>query len=620
MKIEISKVVGSSTGKGWSQVHTFTPEEKEKLTSRGQLLAVITLANLKQGIEVTAAGKEIISRLHEEYYGSLEARPLTQLKAALEKVCQEANQEAKIEITAACLVDNVLYLAVFGEGKIIFRRQQKVVTLLAGKESSLSAETASGYLKEGDLFLLGTGKFFSIVAWGVIQAALATNSIFEAAEILAPIVHGWEEGGLAAAVLAKTEEKPLAPPPEPKIRPSSARVKRVWSVIKDKAFRLIQRQERPPRSKKTIFTVALVLFLLLGMSVVLGGKQRKHLSQEKKISGLLQQARQKKEEAEALATLNPTKAKESFSEAQLLVNQIEEGKLTSEELNQFKKELETAMATVLKEYSVSPQIFFDLELIRKGASVGDFSFSNNQIVILDKGNSAVYTIGIKDKKSTIFTGGKELTEAVGVIGRLPKVYVLTKKGILQSSAEDLSAGTQKQSLVVKADGDWGELLGLEEFSGNLYLLTDKTVWLFSGTESAFEAKKNWLKSEGKDFSGSLSFKIDGSVWILEKEGTISKFTRGVKNNFQITGMDKPLVNPQSLFTDINQKDIYVLDRLNDKEARLVGINKSGEYDFQAIWGVTEEEGLGEIFGLIVLEEEKQVFLLAKSKIYEFKLR
>lgn len=635
MNLEISKVVGTSTEKHWSQVHTFLPEEKEKLTRRGQLLAVINLSDLKQEIDIAAVGREIISRLHEEYYGELIKRPLPQLKEAVRKVCTEITSEAKIEISAASFVNDVLYIAIVGNGRSVLRRNGEMATILEGNPSQSSVETASGYLEKGDIFLLGSGSFFEIVAWGVIKAALETNSIDEAAEVLAPIVHGWNEGGLAAAILAKpkeAEEKTETSLEEPAIKYRQFRLRFPFQNAKTLILkagdlmrntlarftnfsRLLKRQEeKPKRSKKTVFTVALVLFFLLVISIILGNRQRKHLIQEKKISHLLEQARLKKEEGETVASLNPNKAKELLLEAQKLVDQLSEVEKTNQKYQQFKKELDESLVAVLRERQVKPDIFFDLEFIKKGAIVSDFVLAKDQLLILDKPNLAIYSLNLTERKSAIVAGGNVLENASQLVAILPKIFVLTDEGLVQMEKE--TSASEKKSLVLKADKDLKEAVDLQSFGSNLYLLTKKTIWQFPATESGFGAKRNWLKEEGKEeFSQAFFLAIDGSIWVLGKEGMIFKFTRGVKDNFKVSSLDELVAKPISFYTDSELKNLYLLDTSKAGFSRIVVLDKSGVLNFQYLWS-TSPRAQDELSGLVVTEEGKKIFLLGKSKIYQ----
>lgn len=604
MKLEIVKIVGSSLGKGWSQVHTFLPEEKEKLNSRGEFLAVISLTGLSPGLEIASAGRELISRLHEEYYGSLEESPFIQLRKAVERVFQEAGTEARVEIVAGCLLENVLYLAVAGGGRIVLWRQGKIATILQGSPEESWAKTASGYIGVGDIFLLGTKRFFEVVPEGTMKAALESGSAQQTGEILAPVVLGKEEG-LAAAVIAETEEE--KGPVEIEEAEKEKEIRKIrGKVIKELLLKVKQKITEKPseKPKKSFFTVALLLFLILGVSMVFGAKERKRQAQEEKIKVVLEQVKAKKEEGEAIISLNPAKAIGILKEAKELLRQIEKEKIPSLQLDKLKQELEVSLNSVLREYEVETKLFFDLELIKKGAMGGDFVIFGDKLVILDNQNLAVYSLGIVDKKSTILAGGEKITGASQLATFGSKVFVLGDEGIYQISGSSLS-------MVIKKDRDWQGIRDLETFDGNLYLLDKKGIWFYPKAETGFGEKRSWLKEE-VDFSNAVGMAIDGAIWVLKSNGVIEKYLRGSKDVFGIRGLDKEFLSPFGLYTSPEEKQLYVLDKEN---SRIVVLDKTGEYYSQY-----KNSQIAYAQNLVVSEKESKIFLLQGSKIYEISLQ
>lgn len=625
--LQLAKIVGTSTKKGWSQVHTFTPTEPEKLTRRGQLLAVISLGELEGEIEAVSVGREVISRLHEEYYGNLVGNPLERLEEAIKKVVAEVKPGAEIEIAATAVIGEILYLAVFGQGRLVLAREGKIATVLTGEG------TASGRLQNNDVFFLGTGKIFEIIAEGTLRAALVTDSPEEATETLVPIIHAQEESGTIAGLVAKAKREKSEEAIELEEKKEKVSVKKKLSMglnltvflqtlqqkvrpllfqlrrkLKVEAVYLKGEGEKKRRSQKTVITVALVLFLLLAVSVVLGTRQRKQLGQGKTTSALLQEAKAKKEEGAALLELNPLKAKELLLEAQNLVREIESEGAAEPAVGEFKQELESLLAKVLREHEVAPGVYFDLELIKAGASGSDLDVSAEQVIILDPSKSTVYGLGVSDKKSAILAGGEELKGANQVAAFLPKIFVLTEKGVIQSEE------TKKQKLVIEADEAWGKIADLRAFGGSLYLLDQKgEIWKYTGVEEGFGGHQAWLQGEVKpDLNEAVSMAIDGAIWILKSDGAILKYVRGVRDAFGVAGLDKPLTNPTAIYTDADQERLYLLDQGN---SRVVVLAKSGEYHSQYLW-----EGIKDASGLVASEKEGKILLLVGSKVYEIKIK
>lgn len=605
--LSIAKIVGSPKGNTGCWIHTFLPPQEEKVNRRGQIFAVATLSGLTAEEEIAAAGKELISRLHEEYYGDLSDTAFIQLKKAVEKV----SLEFKAEIAAVAEVKGVFNAALIGDGRLIFCRGGKTLNLLAGSSEG-EVKTGSGYLRNHDLFLLGSGEFFKLVAQGVLQAALMTGSPSEAAEALAPIIHGQENGSGAAAIIVKVEEKPTKPVTEERV------TQKRWIEIKNKFQRrfsdrlslIIEKareKEKAKRSPKTLITVALVLLFILGVSVVLGSRQRQQLGITKETQSLFAEAKAKKDEGQGLLTLNPEKARQLLLEAQTLSQKIESQGLKSQEFDKLKQELAEALKMAIREYRVEGKTFLDLGLIRSGSTGDDWVALGGQLIILDENQSAVYRLGTKDKKSTILADGEDLKGARQVTASSPAAYVLTEKGIVEYQFK-----IKNLKLKISRDKDWGEITDMEIFGGNLYLLDKQgEIWKYAAVTDGFGPKQRWLK-EKVDFGQAVSLAIDGAVWVLTADGRISKFAQGEKANFRPTGLTKSLSQPRAVFTDSESEYLYVLDTGN---SRIVALKKTGEYDREYLW-----QGIKDVSNLAVFEKDSLIFLLSGSKVFQINIK
>ncbi|HUV42847.1 MAG TPA: hypothetical protein VMY36_02965 [Patescibacteria group bacterium] len=637
--LETAKIVGTTTDQAWSQVHTFSPTEEKKLARRGQFLAVISLSGLEEGIETVTVGKEILSRLHEEYYGHLEAKAIDQLKKALEQVTRETEGEVQIEIEAAVLIGEIIYFAVAGEGRILVQREGKTATVLLGNKGEV--EIASGRVVKDDVFLLGNPRFFSFLAEGAISAALSMGSVNEAAESLTPMVHGQEKDGIAAAVISKIigpkeEEVPTTTPSDKeqeKPGESSFKVSGLKTGLKDKltdwlkvgakigrgflfkiekklkrrAIYLEKENKEKEKTRRTLITIAAILLVLLMVSIVLGIRQRGRGQTSSGQNAILQQAQIKKEEGEALIDLNPIRARQLLLEARDLIDEIE-----PEEANQavldFREELEASLSLVMREHEVEPKAFFELGIIKDGAKGDDLAVSGKELILFDRGKQAIYSLEIDSKKSAILAGGENLADGHQVAAFLPKIFLLTERGIVQFDKE-----TKREELVIETDEEWGEIVDLRAFGGNLYLLDKKgEIWKYPGIEGGFGAYRRWLQGSEVDFSNAVGMSIDASVWILKSNGSVLKYTQGLKDGFTISGLDKSFSNPTAIFTDDDQENLYILDQGN---SRVVVINKSGEYYSQYRW-----EGMNQVTSLMASEEEGKIFLLAGDKIYQIDLK
>ena len=110
LRIESAKVTAAPGASGWAQVHEFIPEDAERKSARGQLIAVIATDKVEEGIGTITSGREIISRLHEEYYGPTEGKPFDLLRNSMQKVADGFGEGwGNVEIAACVFVGGVIF-------------------------------------------------------------------------------------------------------------------------------------------------------------------------------------------------------------------------------------------------------------------------------------------------------------------------------------------------------------------------------------------------------------------------------------------------------------------------------------------------------------------------------
>jgi len=625
LTVQIAKLVGTPNQHSWSQVHSFIPEEEEKKRKRGILLAVISFSG-EEGVEAVATGREILSRFHEEYYGETETKIFTRLTQAVEEVNEEFFSRFAGEIITAALVENIAYLVVKGRGRILLKRGEAVQTLLEGNEEKLA--TASGYLEEGDLIMLGTNLLFEVIPQGGLRAALNNETPEEVVEAMAPLIHGQAQMARAASLVAKikkgeglAEEIGAVSAPEekaPQVQSAIAGMTQKLKILLGRVpFKLpqavgriyLRQREEELKQKKMVLTVAIILILLLGASIVLGSRERGLHQRQEQFAEISSQVEVSLEEGEGLKELNPLKAKEILLPLQSKIMEMEKLGIETEKLSELKKRYEQALAQVVKEHEFSDlPVFFDLSLVREGGRGDKMSLFRSSGAILDSQNKRVFGFDLSQKSIEVLAGGDELNGASSITIYNEAVYVLTEKGILEVKTK-----TKRTNLVIEKDEEWGEISGLGAFGGNLYLV-DKSgiIWRYPVSEAGFGSKQKWFGSGvSPDLSGTISMVIDGSIWLLRNDGQILKFTRGAPDAFSVSGLDKDLSSPQSFYNDDETSKIYVLDKGN---ARILVLGKTGEYQGQYLW-----PGIKEATDLVVNEAEKKILLLKEDKVYEIKI-
>jgi len=597
--LQSAKIVGTPSSSRWSQTHCFSSEESEKKEKRGDLLAVLVIQGLGDGIEAVAAGREILGRLHEEYYGNLEGSAFERLGEAVKKVCQE---QGGVEIVAAALVGEVIYLAVFGKGKILLKREDKLGVVLEGGGDLV---TASGFIKDNDLIILGSEKFFRVIENKILKLALENSELDQAVELLAPAILGQSEMADAAAILGlfeevqeeiQTEEVPsLFPPPSFKNR----------IFVRNKDF---------ASKKRFYFILSLVLLVILGLGFIFGIKKSYEAKKETEVKALLSQAEEKFNQARAVFVTDPGKGRLLAEEAKSITQKAIGVKEGFAETELIKKQIEDFLSSSQSEIVLNDTpTFMDLNLIQDGAGGVSLSVIDKNLVILDPNKKKVYLLDYEKKSHTVFDISGEGGNLTTVFGS--KVIVFSSKGV-----EEVNPQNKAVSLKISKDVEWKEIAGMASFGQNLYLLDrgGSNLWRYAANGDEFGAKKGWFVGDRPDLSKAVCLAIDGSVWILE-EDNILKFNLGKQESFVLSKMPaspqggpESFGNPVKIYTSTETQNLYVLDKSRGK---IFVIAKNGEFKI-----AYSGEEIKQAEDLVAIESLKKIFLLSRSKIYEVGLR
>lgn len=566
LTFETAKIVGNPVGRCWAQTHTFSSEDKEKKEKRGDLLAVLVITGAPEGIGAVSLGREILGRLHEEYYGNLSGTAFECLGSAVKKVGEE---HKGAEIIAASILRNVVYLAIVGEGRVILKRGEEIGWLLNGEGEN---QTASGFLQEGDILLLGSAHFFRVVGNGILKSALETNLPAEAEEILAPVILGREDIADAACIIAliKKEEENFS---LKSVNGSGEEAAEEMIVAKKSAGKFFDRWNNKikrlpffqpkeiriksfdPMKKKKVY-LAISLFVLIGLIAVIA-------------LGLTWEKRDFKTVSPQIQT-----EQENISDTEITLSSV--------------------------------PVFYDLKLILDLAEGKNLSIYDKKLQVFDEKNKKIYQLDLEKKSfiavDTASVSGKLLTKAE------EKKYLLADEGIFEANFKD-----QKIDLKISKDASWKNITDFTSFSGNLYLLDReaKTVWRYPAKGDGFGQKSSWFSGEPPDFSQTVSFSVDGAIWILQKN-KIVKYVQGKQVEFSLTKVPESFVELSKIYTSDKEQNLYVLDKGGGK---VYVIAKSGEFQKAFIW-----EGIKQADDLVATEEIKKIFVLSGSKIYEIGMK
>lgn len=586
LNLNFAKIVATPTTDSWSQVY-----------NAGGLFAVLSLFKTQDPNEektLGVLGKEILNSLEEEYF-TLETKNLKAIKQAIAVTAKKIPEDVIASFIIISVIDNVLYAFILGDGKIILKRGEKLGLILS-QEVKNEIVSASGFLENDDIVILETPQFARLIPNQLLKDSLDHNPPSEIAESLSPKIHGEEEGGAAALIIAF--KKPISPisglenlekeeavvqkesPQEPSqflekiknLKNNFSFLNIIFGKIR-KYLKISNFTSNLTHSKKIFLTIAFILLIIFLVSIYLAIKKRDDAKTKDLFAEIYPVAEKKYNEGQSLIGLNENLAREDFKEAQKILN---EGKTKFQTNSKEEKQIAELLAKLDAAINSSANAF----------SVTANEVSSDANVLLNTEKSKNVDFVTSDDKYIYFLNDSG-------------VFVIDKK-------------TNKEKQIIKKN--WTDVFGLGVFLGNVYILDKKSsqVLKFVSADGGFSKNDYFASGVSPDLSQAVSMTIDGSIWILLENGTIKRFTKGKPNNFTISSLDKNFSKPTRIFTNASLGRIYILDNGN---SRIVVFNKEGAYLEQY-----QTKILKEAKDLEVSEKDKKIFILSQNKIYEIGLK
>jgi hypothetical protein len=617
--LAFAKLVANPTASAWSQAY-----------DAGKLFAVLSLESnvpLENPDELNIVGKDVLATLEQEFF-TLENKDLDSIKRAIGEATSRIKENLTPSFVIVYVVGNILYLFIYGSGKVVLKRGTKVGTLLEGAGENGDLKSASGYLQDKDVVILQTDKFSKVISSQTLAMSLDHEEPNEIAETLAPNVHEKEEGAAAALFAEYKEDKNFVaaleaeginpepkqseettPPPldfeeEEKENPEvpvaeTSPIDQKMPAIgeeepeeKEEAFAPIspvgfpsRRRNLPfrnfslrrlplPHSRRVLLTVGIIILLIFVGSIFLAVNNKNSQANKDLFNKVFAEAQAKYDEGQGLVDLNKSLAREDFESAQKTLNdnkdKFQKGSSEEKQLSELLAKVNDALAGV------------------SGAKEAQAKEIN-----LD---DSVYLLTVSENKSSkYFAQNAE------------SVYFIDSKG-LQRVAKSNSTKTQ---IVAK---DWTEPGGLGVYLSNFYVL-DKSDTILKFVPTVVASKSAYVKSDyltnSPTLDDAIALAIDGSIYVLYKDSTIEKYNRGAKQTFSVKGLDKKFSNPTKIWTDTDSESIYVLDNGN---SRIVTLDKNGAFQ-----SAVSSSLLKNALDFEVLESKKTINFLSGGKAYSISI-
>ncbi len=565
-KIIVGKIVGRTGLSGWGQVYDFTPDDDTLRSTRGRLVVVIGIG--QAGLE----GREMLLKIHDTYY--LSEEPVFE---ALKKAVGECGGAS----VAACVVVGENIYLVTRDGAMVWAS-------VAGKDGfALKSDGALvGKMVDGEVIVLGNKRFWSSVPVGIIRA-VTSDGVDAACETLATVEQGKaREEGEAGVIIKFTEETEAKKAIKPREKP----------VFLDNVTRSDSR-------KKWVYVGWGFLGILL-LLVMVGRMKTKKVEEAKSERGvLIEKIVTNFKNAEGVVAVDRETGRSQLKVVEQDLEKLDQIALKDKRIVEIKAKMGEVLGAATGKVDIQLDELVDLTLVRKDVVGSEMGILGSKIYVLDVPAARILEVDTKSGKSAVVIG----KNAVGDVEKMAlypgKIVTWSKdKGLVECENEKYTCKTKF------GPGDVGfDVFDMAMFSANIYGLDKKEnkIWKFGLN------KQDWLaKTESPDFSNALGMVINGDVWVTVRKGEgveILKFNRGVRQGFEISGLDKLFGNDVVTYADADTEKMYFLDKIN---SRIVVTSTGGKFDRQLV-----ESRLVKMVGVVADEKNGKIYLLGEGKVW-----
>ena len=171
----------------------------------------------------------------------------------------------------------------------------------------------------------------------------------------------------------------------------------------------------------------------------------------------------------------------------------------------------------------------------------------------------------------------------------------------------------RMTFVDTADAAFHKGVAVNSYRNNFYVLDAEAnqIWKYVRRRDKFDVAQGY--NINADIKKGVSFAIDGNVYVLQKDGTITKMYSGNTEPFPIKNAPlKVLTNPTKIYTELDMRTIYVLEPstkrilLYEKDDKTGGATYKNQYVF---------DDLTDLRDFFFDKDANKLYLLDASKIY-----
>lgn len=376
-----------------------------------------------------------------------------------------------------------------------------------------------------------------------------------------------------------------------------------------------------PKKSKIIFVLTVFLIFIFSQSILIFSIKKGYENKKEAYNLLVETIKKSTEEAEASMLYGDDNRAEEFLNGaeQTLSSLSNKSKSEKEQFGFLRELLNEKWARLYHIININePRLIADLGNTN-GESIVEFK---GMIFVLSPSSSSILKMNPDSGQVSPFLSFENQDNAPVLWRQSDEDSVIIfKQNYLPSNLEVQLADAQEVSLSSQSIKDIDSssiterVKDLQIYNNRLYALDtgQNQIWKHSVTSEEFSKGTAWKKDNQIDLRNSLSLTLDGSIYVLNQNGSIEKIFSGEKTDFSAQ-IPKPIgqsedfvINNASIWTSDSARFIYILDKTN---SRIIVFDKNGKLVAQYISSI-----FNNIKDFVVKEEEHKIYVLSDTQVY-----